>query len=177
MTLLTTVSPDTAQGKVAEIYGSIKKVFGRVPNAMQVYSSSSSLLEQQWGALSYYLQHPHLSFTLLATIRMLVSQENKCDYCIGMNGSLLINMAGWTIEQVNATKQDANHAALPPKEKAMLQFVLKSVVARLPVTRSEIDKLLQLGWEQSDVLDAVAHGARNVAADIIFNTFEIESDF
>jgi AhpD family alkylhydroperoxidase len=177
MSLLATVSPETAQGKVAEVYGNIKKVFGRVPNGMQAYSPSATLLEQQWGALSYYLQHPHLSFTLLAAIRMLVSQENKCDYCIGMNAGLLINMAGWTVEQVSATKRDANNAPLSAKEKAMLLFVLKSVNDRQRVSRADIDVLTQLGWDETDVLDAVAQGARNVAVDIIFNTFQIEKDF
>lgn len=177
MSLITTIAPDKANGKVAEVYSSISKVFGRVPNAMQVYSSSPELLEMQWGGMTYYLRHPALSFALLATIRMLVSQENKCDYCIGMNGSLLINMAGWSVEQVNATKRDAKAAPLPEKEKAMLMFVLKSVVDRKPIARAEIDKLVQLGWTESDVLDAVAHGARNVMADIVFNTFQIEHDF
>lgn len=177
MSLLSTVSPDAAQGKVAEVYRNIHKVFGRVPNGMQAYSPSAALLEQQWGALDYYLQHPHLSFTLLAAIRMLVSQENNCDYCIGMNAGLLINMAGWTVEQVTATKRDANAAPLPAKEKAMLLFVLKTVNERARITRSDIDNLIQLGWDETDVLDAVAQGARNVAVDIIFNTFQIEKDF
>ncbi|MBI3561628.1 MAG: hypothetical protein HY080_07940 [Gammaproteobacteria bacterium] len=177
MSLLATVSPDKAQGKVADVYGSIKKVFGRIPNAMQMYSVSPSLLDNQWSGMSYYLQHPNLSFTLLATIRMLVSQENKCDYCIGMNGSLLINMAGWSADQVNATKRDASAAPLKDKEKTLLQFVLKTVNQRKPITRAEIDKLIALGWTETDVIDAVAHGARNVAVDIIFNTFQVEHDF
>lgn len=177
MPLVQTVTPDNAAGKVADIYRDIAKIFGRVPNALQLFSASPTLLRQQWESMGYYLRHPTLSFPLLAAIRMLVSQENKCHYCIGMNGSLLIHMAQWTTDQVNATKRDPMAAPLPPKEKAMLAFVLKAVAERKPVSRTEIDALKKFDWSESDVFDAVAHGARNVAVDIVFNTFQIENDF
>ena len=92
MPLIETVSPEKASGPVAEAYRDISKVFGRVPNAMQMFSASPPLLSQQWGHMGYYLKHPALSFPLLAAVRMLVSQENNCHYCIGMNGRLLINI-------------------------------------------------------------------------------------
>lgn len=177
MPLIETVVPEKASGKVADVYRDISKVFGRVPNAMQMFSASPALLNQQWDSMAYYLRHPTLSFPLLATIRLLVSQENSCHYCIGMNASLLINMAQWTPEQVSATKRDPMAAPLPEKEKAMLGFVLTTVADRKPVTRTEIDKLKALDWSESDIFDAVAHGARNVAVDIVFNTFQIEKDF
>jgi alkylhydroperoxidase family enzyme len=177
MPLIDTVTPEKANGQVAAVYGDITKVFGRVPNAMQMFSASPAQLNSQWESMGYYLKHPALSFPLLAAVRMLVSKENNCHYCIGMNGGLLINMAKWTPEQVAATKHDAMAAPLSEKEKAMLAFVLKTVAERKSVTRPEIDKLAKLGWSESDVFDAVAHGARNVAVDIIFNTFQIENDF
>ncbi len=177
MPIINTVTPDSAKGPVADVYRDIAKVFGRVPNAMQMYSASPALLAQQWESLSYYFKHPSLGFPLLATIRMLVSQENACNYCIGMNGGLLIQMAGWTPEQVNATKHDIGASPLPAKDKALLAFVIKAVAERKPVTAAEIEGLKKFGWTEADVLDAIAHGARNVATDIIFNTFQIENDF
>lgn len=177
MPLIDSVVPEKASGQVAEVYADIAKVFGRVPNAMQMYSSSPALLAQQWQATGYYFTHPHLSRPLLAAIRLLVSQENDCDYCIGFNASMLINMAGWTAEQVAATKRDVQAAPLSEKEKTLLAFVLKAVNRREGTTRAEIDTLTRLGWTHADLLDAVAHGARNVGADIIFNTFQIENDF
>ena len=41
---------------------------------------------------------------------------------------------------------------------------------------ADIDSLKLLGWAESDILDAVVHGARNMAADIVFNTFKIDND-
>jgi hypothetical protein len=47
MSIISTVTPEQASGKVAEVYGQIQQMMGRVPNAFQLYSSSPVLLEQQ----------------------------------------------------------------------------------------------------------------------------------
>ena len=169
MPLIDSVVPEKASGQVAEIYGDLAKVFGRVPNAMQMYSSSPALLAQQWQATGYYFTHPNLPRPLLAAIRMLVSQENDCDYCIGFNAGMLINMAGWTPEQVAASKRDASAVPLSEKEKALLHFVLKAVNRREVATRAEIDALTRLGWTHADLLDAVAHG-HAMSVSISFST-------
>jgi len=66
---------------------------------------------------------------------------------------------------------------LADKDKAMLLLVLKAVSTPEAVNAADLQKLRDLGWSDGDILDAVSHGARNKAADIIFNTFKIENDF
>ena len=177
MPIISTISPDRATGKVADVYQQVAKAMGRVPNAVIMYSSSPTLLEQQWQMMGYYMNHPNLSFPLLTTMRMLVSQENDCAYCVGMNASLLINFCGLTEEQVAQTKQNPQDAPLSEKEKAILLFVLKSVAKPHSASADDIAQLKKLGWSEGDIFDAVGHGARMLAADVIFNTFKIENDF
>ena len=177
MPIISTVTPSEATGKVADTYRQIEQAFGRIPNAIQLFSSNPELLARKWEDISYYMQHPKLSMPLLATMRMLISEHNHCDYCIDFNAGLLINMLGQTPEQVKATQQDPNQAPLEEKEKAMLLFVLKSVKNPAEITEQEVQALVALGWEQADILDATAHGANHVAIDILFNTFKIENDF
>lgn len=177
MNMISMVTPGQASGNVAQVYGQIEQAFGRVPNGMRLFSSSPALLEQQWQQLGYYMQHPHLSFPLLAFIRMLVSQRQDCEYCVGMNESMLVNMAGIAVEDVLAAKRNPAAAPLPEKEKAMLLAVLKAVETPKALDSSDFNRLRSLGWEDGDILDAINHGARNVAIDIMFNAFKIESDF
>lgn len=177
MNMISTVSPAEANGSVAQVYGQIEQAFGRVPNGMRLFSASPALLEQGWQQMGYYMQHPRLSFPLLAFIRMLVSERHECEYCIGMNESLLINMGGLSAEEVMAARCNPAAAPLPEKEKAMLLTVLKTVEAPKALDKADLDRLRALGWEDGDILDAVYHGARNVAADIMFNAFKVESDF
>lgn len=177
MTLIATIKPEQATGKVAEIYGQMQQAIGRVPNAFQLYSASPAVLENQWANTGYYFQHPTLGLPLLASIRMLVSQTNECDYCIGFNEALLIERAGFTPEQTAAAKRNPADAPLPEKDKAMLLFVLKATHTPKAVGAADLDGLRRLGWTERDIFDAVNHGARNVAVDILFNTFKIENDF
>ena len=177
MNMISTVSPEQASGGVAQVYGQIEQAFGRVPNGMRLFSSSPALLEQNWQQLGYYMQHPRLSFPLLAFIRMLVSERHECSYCIGMNESLLINMGGFSAEEVLAARRNPADAPLPEKEKTMLLTVLKTVETPKALDKVALDRLRALGWEDGDILDAVYHGARNVAADIMFNAFKVENDF
>lgn len=176
MNMISTVSPEQANGSVAQVYGKIGQAFGRVPNGMQLFSASPALLEQNWQQLGYYMQHPRLSFPLLAFIRMLVSQRHECEYCIGMNESLLVNMGGFAMEDVLAARRNPADVPLPEKDKAMLLTVLKTVESPKTLDKTDLDQLRALGWGDGDILDAVYHGARNVAADIMFNAFRVEKD-
>lgn len=152
-------------------------MMGRVPNAFQLYSSSPALLEQTLQQVAYYMQHPTLGFPLLAMVRMLVSQRNDCQYCVGFNEIMLMQMAGLTPEQLAATRLNPADAPLPDKDKAMLLFVLKATKTPKSVEKSDLDQLRALGWSDGDIMDAVYHGARNVAVDIVFNAFKIDNDF
>ncbi len=177
MTLLKTVSPEAASGEVAALYDHMKAAFGGVPNALSIWSESPLLLKQQFEFIGYYMQYPRLSGALLATIRMLVSVDTKCIYCVEFNAGMLINMMGWTPEQVAATNTDPSAANLPEREKNLLTWVLKSVQDANHVTAEELDALRAQDWSDQDILEALSHGARMVAGDIILNAFKVKRDY
>jgi len=58
----------------------------------------------------------------------------------------------------------------------LLLFVLKSCDNPHLVAAEDLDRLRSLGWSEVDIVDAVAHGARMVGTNIIFNTFKIDQD-
>jgi len=177
MSIVKTVTPQEATGKVAAVYEQMNKAMGRVPNAVRLLSASPELLHQAATQLGYYFAHPTLSAPLLALIRLAVSTRMECAYCIGMNESILINRAGFTPEQVAAAKRDPGTAPLPEKELAMLLFVVKGTTAPKTVERADLERLRFLGWEDRDIVDGLYHGARNVASDIMFDALKIENDF
>ncbi|OYY58782.1 MAG: hypothetical protein B7Y50_12215 [Hydrogenophilales bacterium 28-61-11] len=177
MSILQTVTPESATGEVAEIYAQIKQAWGHVPTAIQAFSANPFLLKHQWEYYSSVMQHPTLTFPLTASIRMLVSQAGSCTYCIDMNAGMLMNMAGWTPEQVAATRADFKNSPLTPNEKMLLGLVLKATRDSNSVTALDLQAAREAGWSDGDILDAVNHGARMVAADIIINGFKVERDF
>ncbi|WP_353572620.1 hypothetical protein [Candidatus Albibeggiatoa sp. nov. BB20] len=177
MTIVSTVTREQATGKVAEIYNEIEKSLGYIPQAFQTYSASPLLLELTWRKIAYFMEHPNLSMEFLAVIRMLVSVDNICDYCIGFNTSLLINMFNWSHEEIIATRRDPNDAPLSDKEKVLLSFVLEAASQPLKITGQDLQLVRDAGWEDTDIVDAVSHATDNVSADLFLNTFKPENDF
>lgn len=177
MSLLRTVTPEAATGEVAEIYAQIQKAWGHVPTAIQIFSANPFLLKQQWEYYGSIMQHPTLSLPLTTSIRLLVSQAGNCTYCIDMNAGMLINMAGWTPDQVAAARANYMDSPLSPQEKTLLGLVLKMTHDSTSITTADMQAAREAGWSDSDILDAVNHGARMVAGDIIINGFKVERDF
>lgn len=122
------------------------------------------------------MNHPTLSIPLLASIRIMVSNGEECQYCVDYNTGILINMAGWTLDQVTAMRKNIDDANLSDREIAMLRFVIKAIRNAHGINANDIDTLREMNWSDSDILDAVYHGTRMLATDIIFNTFKIEND-
>jgi uncharacterized peroxidase-related enzyme len=177
MSLIDMVQPEEATGEAGRIYAEIQQAFGNVPNVLKVWSASPFLLKQQWEFISYSLNHPKLSPALLACIRLMVSRGNHCDYCVDMNKGMLINLFGWTPDQVEYMIDNPAEANLPHMEKAMLGLVLKAVHHSNQVTANDVAHVRDQGYSDQDVLDAVAHGARMTAGDIVINAFRVEKDF
>ena len=175
MSLLNLIEKDEATGRVAEIYETMMNTMGFIPNAFKVYSPSPFVLDKQFANLGYYMRHKTLSGKLLAFIRLLVSEQEQCAYCVGMNSGILLQY-GVLPEMLAEIKKDPSKATLDEKELAMLLFVLKVVKDSNSIDKDDVDKLRSIGWPDADILDATYHGATQIAADKIFNAFKIEAE-
>jgi len=173
MALIKTVSLEEAQGPIKEAYDMVQKMAGMVPKPMQLMSASPKIFEGFMQTLKYYLAHPTLSPLLLASIRFVSASHCEYPYCIDLNRKFLINIGGVTEEQADKLLKDPTTADLPEKDQAMLALVLKAVQTPEDVQQEDVDKVRGLGWSDSDIFDAVIHGANMVAAGIAFNAFKM----
>jgi uncharacterized peroxidase-related enzyme len=177
MSLITTTAPQQAEGKTAEIYKDIESKFGFIPNAIQLDSINPSHMARHWEGIQESIAHETLSPKLFTLIRLLVSEATHCEYCVGLNAGMLIQMYGMSAEDVAQVKRSPELAPLDEKERALLQFVMKGVEDSNSITAEEIEGLKQLGCSEREVFDALAHGAWQVAGDIMLNAFKVEQDF
>ncbi|BBP02282.1 carboxymuconolactone decarboxylase family protein [Sulfuriferula nivalis] len=176
MAIIETVSPESATGEIADIYEQTKQRIGYIPNSHVLYSANPLVLRQQAEYIQSIMQHKTLSPALMASIRVLVSQSTQCAYCVDRNTHMLVNYFGWTIDQVAATKENYMNSPLSDKEKALLGLVIQSVKDSHSVSAKDIESMHGLGWTDGDIFDAIHHGARMVAADIVINAFKVEMD-
>lgn len=175
MALIKLTEPNEATGRVAEIYESMINTMGFIPNAFKVFSPSAHVLDKQFGNLGYFMRHKTLGGKLLAFIRLLVSEQEHCSYCVTMNTGILLQY-GVLPEAIKEIKEDPSKAPLDEKELAMLLFVLLVVKNSNKIAQGDVDKLRDLGWTDADILDATYHGTTQVGVDKIFNAFKIEPD-
>lgn len=175
MAIIKTVTPEEATGKLAEIYKKFEETMGMVPNAFRIRSASPDQVAHQAQFLSYYWHHESLSNNLLAFIRMLVSVEHHCEYCINLNTGMLMQ-AGFKPDDLTLARNDHNKIPLPGNEKELIKFVLKVVKDSKSTTAEDMHHLRSLGWTDKDILDAVHHGTSQVASDMLFNAFQIDPD-
>lgn len=175
MSIIKTVKPEEATGKVADIYQRFINMMGFVPNAFLLRSSSPELLQGQANSLGYYWNHESLSSKLQAFIRLTTSVTHKCEYCVNMNTGLLMR-AGVTPEEIEATKADPSKAPLDEKDAAMLAFVVKVIKDSHSTNAEDLENLRKLGWTDKDILDATWHATSQVASDLLFNAFKIDAD-
>ena len=175
MSLIKLVEPAEATGKVAEIYQNMINAMGFVPNAFKLFRTSEHLLGQHVGNLNYFMRHNRLGGKLLSFIRLLVSEEVQCSYCIGMNTQILFQY-GVLPEMVAEIRLDPTKVPLEDNEKALLMFVLKVVKNSNSTVQEDIDKLHDLGWTDAEILEGTYHGASTIATDMIFNAFKVDID-
>jgi uncharacterized peroxidase-related enzyme len=175
MPLLNLIDKDQATGQVAEIYETMTNTLGFVPNAFKIFSPSAHVLSNQVGNLGYFMRHKTLGGKLLAFIRLLVSEQEHCVYCVGMNSGILLQY-GVLPEMIAEIKTDPSTAPLEAKDLAMLLFVLKMVANSNSIVQADVENLRTLGWNDTEILEAAYHGASAAATDKIFNAFKIESD-
>lgn len=175
MSLLELTPPEKAEGKLAELYAESEQFFGAVPNNVRMLGVSPVVLENQFDFAKYYFGHESLSIPLLATIRMLVSTASGSPYCAGLNSGML-RKQGIAAEQIEAAKADPQKAPLKDEEKALLLFVLKATQNPHSVGAEDVASLKKLGWSERDIFDALAHGARSVATNILFDAFKVDQE-
>ena len=176
MSLIHTVDPQQAEGTVANIYNEVQAMFGFVPNGMKLDSVNPERMEQHWRAIGTTLNHPTLSQTFFTCVRYLVSEVQRCEYCIGINAGMLINMHGVDPETVGRMAADPTLAPLDEKEKALLLFALRMTEDSNSSGPEDIEALKGAGCSEREIYDAVSSAAQMVAGDIVLNTFKVQPD-
>jgi alkylhydroperoxidase family enzyme len=173
MALIKTVDPDEAQGVIKEVYDQMKALAGFVPKPLQMLSASEKVFEISTLGLKFYMTHPTLNPILLAHIRFMAATLGDFPYCIDMNKQILTTMGGLTDDQALALIGNPGSCSLPDKDKAMLVFVAKAMKTPEDVQQEDVDKLREIGWTDTDIFDAVNHGAQMNTGGLLFNVFKM----
>jgi hypothetical protein len=175
MALIQTVPPDKAEGAVKEGYDMFMKNVGIIPKPMEMMSASPALFDLALRRIQYLSTHPRLSFSLLAHIRYLVACSLDYKFCTDFNKHIL-KKQGMEESDIRRLEEDPSQSLLEPHESAMLVFVVKSVKAPATVTAEDIQGLKEMGWQESDIVDALAQGVSMIDHSIMMQVFQMDQE-
>ena len=175
MALINTIPQDQAEGIIKEGYELAKKHMGIIPKPLEMLSVSPTLFEIQLRRAQYLAGHPALSFPLLASIRYLVARSLGFGFCVDLNKHVL-EKQGFDEADFREMEKDPAKSPLEEKESAMLFFVVKAVRDPSAVTEEDTNSLRKFGWQDRDMVDALAQGVGMMDLSIMMQAFQIDQN-
>lgn len=172
--LISYVSEADAKDDVKAVYAEIKSIWGMVPEPIKGLSLNPKMLRNTWEMYKIMGENKSFSPKLGAMMRMLVAEKNNCEFCVGFNKGMLMNMLKVPEGEILALQKDPTTAKLPEKEKAMLLLMLKSASTPHDVNKADIDGLKKLGWSEKDIMEGVNQATQMVATTLFIDTFKIQ---
>ena len=173
--VINTVSVEEAEGNIKEAYDMFINNLGIIPKPLMMMSASPAIFEQQLQRINYYTEHPTLGFALLCHIRYLVSQNLNYRFCTDFNEHIL-KKQGLEDDDIRQMVADPTKSLLEEKDSAMLAFVVKAIKDPSANKAEEIKKLKEMGWEDRDLVDALAHGVNMIDHSIMMEVFQMDQD-
>jgi hypothetical protein len=162
-------TPEKATADVAEIYDHFIQKRSPVPAPLQLMSTSPGLLKVFFDQIKYFMHHQALTFPLLAAIRFLAAQEVCFDHCTNLN-RLWLTKTGLSEQDMADLAAGHKVEAFSEAENALLRTVAK-VLRKEKIAESEVRHLHDLGWKDSDILDACAQGTNMIGTSRLFAAF------
>lgn len=83
-------------------------------------------------------------------------------------------MQGLSDDDIAKMEKNPLEAPLDEKDRAMVAFVMKAVKTPDAVEKEDVDRLHDLGWTDSDIMDALAHGTNMIGSSILMKTFKMD---
>jgi uncharacterized peroxidase-related enzyme len=173
MTRLTAVNPDTATGKVKELFTTINGKLGMVPNMMRTMGNSAALLEGYLN-LSGALGQGTLGAQTGELIALAVAESNQCDYCLAAHTYIGANLVKIDTAALTTARDGS---AADAKTNAALQFAKALVAKKGLVDNEDLNYIKAAGFTEGEVGEIVGHVALNILTNYFNNTARTEVDF
>ncbi len=161
-----------ATGEVKEIYGQIKKKFGKVPNVFQYMGRSPQLLKG-FLTLAEISSKSSLPPKLQEKIAIAVADSNHCDYCQAAHTAALKGL-GIPLENILQAKKGADADA---KTDAILKFAKLLAEKRGQVSDEQINALKKAQVSDQEIGDIILAVTVNILTNTFNETVKTPVDF
>jgi uncharacterized peroxidase-related enzyme len=172
MTRINLVDPASASPAVKPTLDQINGAFGVVPNMFKAVANSPAALASMWGSF-VALGSGTIGAKLGEMIAVAVADRNACNYCLAAH-TALGQKAGASAAEMSAAQIGQSEE---PKTAAALGFALKVVETRGQITTADVEQLRSVGFDDSAIVEVLAHVALNLFTNYVNVAFDVPVDF
>ena len=170
----------TANAEIRALFAHYRERFGRadLPGIVLCFATNPALLKGMMQiAEGMLFGESLLSRRHKEMIATYLSGVNACPYCADSHG-VLLGAQGGSAELICALREDDLNARLfTIAEMTLLKFAAKVNANSPPVTRADVEQVIQAGWTEAQVAEAVHIAALFVAFNRIANGFGLPSPY
>ena len=150
MTRLHTLAHDQADQETAELFGTIKRNIGKLPNVYATIGSNSPAVLAHVLGTGATLAKSSLTKREQEAINLAVSEATGCDYCVAAH-TMTGKMAGYTAEQTRELRSGS--FAEDARIDALVKFALHLVQQRGTLDADAIDALKAAGFDDRQLVE------------------------
>lgn len=161
-------APAASQPILAQIH----QAFGATPNMFKAVANSPAALQSMWAAFGA-LGGGTLGARLGEQIAVAIANRNRCEYCLAAH-TVLGQQAGASAAEMAAAQ--VGHSD-DPRTAAALRFALKVVSERAQVSDGDVAELHEVGFQDEQVVEILAHVALNLYTNYINVALGVPVDF
>jgi len=172
MSRVNPISDAEATPEARALLGEIHGAFGAVPSMFATVAQSPAALGAMWSSFKA-LGGGRLGAALGEQIAVAVADRNRCDYCLAAH-TMLGRKAGVSAEAMAAAQQGRS---AEPRTEAALTFAVKLVESRAQVTDADVAALRAAGFDDSEIVEIVAHVALNLFTNYVNVALGVAVDF
>ena len=135
---------------ILEKTGELGDIFKLLALDEKIYFATDGMVQK------FLLDETTLSYDIKESIALLISIENECKMCIGVHKKIA-KMLGMSDERVEQVLQGVDAIDTNDEEKSLLKFCIKaSGKDNYKILKEEIDALKEMGWNDVQIVEAVA---------------------
>jgi len=150
----------------------IHQAFGVTPNMFKAVANSPAALRSMWGSFGA-LGQGRIDAKFGEQIAVAVADRNACAYCLAAH-TALGRKAGATAEEMQSAQMGESN---DPRTAAALRFALQLVDARGQVADTDVQALRQVGFDDGEIVEILAHVALNLFTNYVNVAFDVPVDF
>jgi uncharacterized peroxidase-related enzyme len=172
MSRIELLSRENIQGDARQLLEQVQAAFGATPNMFRAVANSPAALKLMWAGFGA-LGGGTLGAKLGEQIAVAIADINNCEYCLAAH-TALGRKAGATGDEMSAAQAGQS---LDPKTAAALTFATKVVRQRASIDAGDVDALRAAGFDDTAIMEIMAHVALNLFTNYVNVAFAVPVDF